>query len=79
MFSHGRLESRGQLTPTPTPTLMPTLTPTLTPALTPTLIPTVTPTVTLTFLAANGKLESRGYVGNPAVTLPPNALGKLQG
>lgn len=25
---------------------------------------------------ANGKLESRGYVGNPAVTLPPNALGK---
>lgn len=26
---------------------------------------------------ANGKLESRGYVGNPAVTLPPNALGKI--
>ena len=26
---------------------------------------------------ANGKLESRGYVGNPAVTLPPNAAGKL--
>ena len=25
----------------------------------------------------NGKLESRGYVGNPAVTLPPNALGKI--
>lgn len=26
---------------------------------------------------ANGRLESRGYVGNPAVTLPPNALGKF--
>merc|ERR1719238_2638158 len=26
---------------------------------------------------ANGKLESRGYVGNPAVTLPPNAKGKF--
>ena len=26
---------------------------------------------------ANGKLEARGYVGNPAVTLPPNAKGKF--
>ena len=26
---------------------------------------------------ANGKLESRGYVGNPAVTLPPTGAGKL--
>lgn len=26
---------------------------------------------------ANGKLESKGYVGNPAVTLPPNAMGKF--
>ena len=26
---------------------------------------------------ANGKLESRGYVGNPAVSLPPNAKGKF--
>jgi len=26
---------------------------------------------------ANGALESRGYVGNPAVRLPPNAMGKL--
>jgi len=26
---------------------------------------------------ANGKLEARGYVGNPAVTLPPNAQGKF--
>ena len=26
---------------------------------------------------ANGKLEARGYVGNPAVTLPPNAMGKF--
>ena len=26
---------------------------------------------------ANGRLEARGYVGNPAVTLPPNALGKF--
>ena len=26
---------------------------------------------------ANGKLESRGYVGNPSVALAPNALGKL--
>ena len=26
---------------------------------------------------ANGDLEARGYVGNPAVTLPPNALGKF--
>uniref|UniRef100_A0A7S4BLH2 Uncharacterized protein n=1 Tax=Chrysotila carterae TaxID=13221 RepID=A0A7S4BLH2_CHRCT len=26
---------------------------------------------------ANGMLESRGYVGNPAVTLPPNAKGKI--
>ena len=26
---------------------------------------------------ANGKLEARGYVGNPAVTLPPNERGKL--
>ena len=25
----------------------------------------------------NGRLEARGYVGNPAVTLPPNALGKF--
>ena len=25
----------------------------------------------------NGKLEARGYVGNPAVTLPPNAKGKF--
>lgn len=25
----------------------------------------------------NGKLEARGYVGNPAVTLPPNAMGKF--
>ncbi len=26
---------------------------------------------------ANGNLEARGYVGNPAVTLPPNAKGKF--
>lgn len=26
---------------------------------------------------ANGKLEARGYVGNPAVTLPPNDKGKF--
>ena len=26
---------------------------------------------------ANGRLEARGYVGNPAVTLPPNAKGKF--
>lgn len=26
---------------------------------------------------SNGKLEARGYVGNPAVTLPPNAMGKF--
>lgn len=26
---------------------------------------------------ANGKLESRGYVGNPSVQLPPNAKGKF--
>ncbi|KAL1514465.1 hypothetical protein AB1Y20_003564 [Prymnesium parvum] len=26
---------------------------------------------------ANGKLQSRGYVGNPAVSLPPNAKGKF--
>lgn len=26
---------------------------------------------------ANGKREARGYVGNPAVTLPPNADGKF--
>ena len=26
---------------------------------------------------ANGKLEARGRVGNPSVTLPPNARGKL--
>ena len=26
---------------------------------------------------SNGRLEARGYVGNPAVTLPPNALGKF--
>ena len=25
---------------------------------------------------SNGRLEARGYVGNPQVTLPPNALGK---
>ena len=25
----------------------------------------------------HGRLEARGYVGNPAVTLPPNALGKF--
>ena len=25
----------------------------------------------------NGRLESRGYVGNPSVTLPPNAKGKF--
>lgn len=29
------------------------------------------------FAVANGALESRGYVGNPAVALPPNAKGKL--
>ena len=29
------------------------------------------------FAVSNGRLESRGYVGNPAVTLPPNAKGKL--
>lgn len=29
------------------------------------------------FAVANGALESRGYVGNPAVTLPPNSAGKL--
>ena len=28
---------------------------------------------------ANGKLEARGYVGNPAVTLPPNALASVTG
>jgi len=26
---------------------------------------------------SNGRLEARGYVGNPAVTLPPNAMGKF--
>lgn len=26
---------------------------------------------------ANGRLETRGFVGNPRVTLPPNAKGKL--
>ena len=26
---------------------------------------------------ANGKLEARGFVGNPKVSLPPNAKGKL--
>lgn len=26
---------------------------------------------------ANGRLEARGFVGNPRVTLPPNAAGKL--
>ena len=26
---------------------------------------------------ANGDLEARGYVGNPSVTLPPNAMGKF--
>ena len=26
---------------------------------------------------ANGKLESRGYVGNPNVSLPLNPLGKI--
>lgn len=26
---------------------------------------------------ANGRLESRGHVGNPAVNLPPNAKGKI--
>ena len=26
---------------------------------------------------ANGKLEARGYVGNPSVSLPPNAVGKF--
>lgn len=29
------------------------------------------------FALSNGRLESRGYVGNPAVTLPTNARGKL--
>ena len=26
---------------------------------------------------SNGRLEARGYVGNPAVKLPPNAMGKF--
>ena len=26
---------------------------------------------------ANGRLEAKGYVGNPKVTLAPNAMGKL--
>ena len=28
---------------------------------------------------ANGRLEAKGFVGNPRVTLPPNAKGKLDG